>query len=375
MLDVLALVIQTPKCLPPLVWGPPGIGKTARVQTLAKVLELPMEVVIGSIREPQDFSGLVIPKEDGLHCEPPPFARRLAEAKKGLLFLDEMSCAPPAVQAAMLRLTLEKTVGDLTLPDDVKIVACANPPDQAAGGWDLALPLANRFVHLRQSSPSAKEWGDWLLGQSDGTEDIPKLDLEKWEKCFSRSKTLFAGFVRKNGDMLAEDIDKVAGRFPAAFSTPRTMECASRLYATTVCAGRTDLQMALLMGAIGEGVATQFLAWVRDADLPDPEDLIKSPTSWKPDPKRPDVTFTVLNSVAIAAVETSYSAKEKLVRWRQAWKVMKQAVGQGKDLVIMAAKTLAKEQNRPAGGLNDPEVKDMIMSLRDVVRDSGAFSS
>jgi len=43
---------------------------------------------------------------------------------------------------------LERVVGDVTLPEDVSVIAAANPPEQAAGGWDLSAPLANRFCHL-----------------------------------------------------------------------------------------------------------------------------------------------------------------------------------------------------------------------------------
>ena len=38
-------------------------------------------------------------------------ATRLCEAAEGLLFLDELTTAPPAVQAAMLRVVLERVVG------------------------------------------------------------------------------------------------------------------------------------------------------------------------------------------------------------------------------------------------------------------------
>jgi len=50
------------------------------------------------------------------------------------------------VQAALLRVVLERAVGDLTLPDEVAVVAAANPPEQAADGWDLSQPtrLPNR---------------------------------------------------------------------------------------------------------------------------------------------------------------------------------------------------------------------------------------
>ena len=110
--------------------------------------------MIASIREPSDFAGLpIIDRGDGSRAPsvvfaPPSWATALADAGRGLAFFDEISTAPPAVQAAMLRVVLERTVGDLTLPDDVSIVAAANPPDQAADGWDLSPPLANRFCHL-----------------------------------------------------------------------------------------------------------------------------------------------------------------------------------------------------------------------------------
>ena len=117
---------------------------------------LPCETVIASIREPSDFAGLPIVVGDGVRFAPPAWARRLAEAGHGLLFLDELSTAPPAVQAALLRVVLERAVGDLTLPDEVAVVAAANPPEQAADGWDLSAPLANRLCHLAwQTDPRA----------------------------------------------------------------------------------------------------------------------------------------------------------------------------------------------------------------------------
>ena len=80
---------------------------------------------------------------------PPDWAVRLVRAGRGLLFLDELSTAPPAVQAALLRVVLERRVGALQLPAGaVRIVAAANPRVGAADGWELSPPLANRFVHL-----------------------------------------------------------------------------------------------------------------------------------------------------------------------------------------------------------------------------------
>ena len=123
-----ALGVAVAARVPVLLWGAPGTGKTATIRAMAEQMGWPCETVIASIREPSDFAGLPIVVGDGVRFAPPGWARRLAETGHGLLFLDELSTAPPAVQAALLRVVLERVVGDLALPDEVSVVAAANPP-------------------------------------------------------------------------------------------------------------------------------------------------------------------------------------------------------------------------------------------------------
>src|SRR3954468_24601078 len=147
-----ALTLAVAADLPVLLWGEPGIGKTATLTQLAEGFGLPLTTVIASVHEPSDFAGLPIVGDDpavqGVPMAPPDWAVRLVRAGKGLLFLDELSTATPAVQAALLRVVLERRVGALQLPPGVRIVAAANPRASAADGWELSPPLANRFVHL-----------------------------------------------------------------------------------------------------------------------------------------------------------------------------------------------------------------------------------
>ena len=71
---------------------------------------------------------------------------------------------------------LERTVGDLPLPDGVTVIAAANPPELAADGWDLAAPLANRFCHLDWSI-DARQSAERILGGFP-LAVIPALDDE-----------------------------------------------------------------------------------------------------------------------------------------------------------------------------------------------------
>src|ERR1700744_5554724 len=145
---VAALTVAVAARVPVLLWGAPGTGKTSAIRAMADAAGLPCETVIASIREPSDFAGLPVVVGQGVRFAPPAWAQRLAAAGRGLPFLGELSTAPPALQAALVRVVVERVVADLDLPAEVAVVAAANPPEQAADGWDLSAPLANRLCHL-----------------------------------------------------------------------------------------------------------------------------------------------------------------------------------------------------------------------------------
>ncbi|GAB3827967.1 hypothetical protein GCM10027610_012050 [Dactylosporangium cerinum] len=155
-----ALTLAVAADLPVLLWGEPGIGKTAALTQLAEALDLPLTTVIASVHEPSDFSGLPVVGDDpavqGVPMAPPDWAVRLVRAGRGLLFLDELSTAPPAVQAALLRLVLERRVGALRLPPGVRIVAAANPgrPRRTAGSSARRSPTGSSTSSGRTTTTS-----------------------------------------------------------------------------------------------------------------------------------------------------------------------------------------------------------------------------
>src|SRR2546425_3445582 len=127
------------------LWGDPGIGKSALIQAAAEADGVPCETVIGSLREPSDFAGLPVVADDGVRLEPPAWAKRLQAAEAGYLFLDELSTSPPAVQAAMLGVALERRGGGLLLPRAVQGVAGGQPPGAGARRPGLTPPPPDRF--------------------------------------------------------------------------------------------------------------------------------------------------------------------------------------------------------------------------------------
>ena len=349
-----ALGVAVAARVPVLLWGAPGTGKTSAIRAMADAMDLPCETVIASIREPSDFAGLPIVVGDVVRFAPPAWARRLAEAGRGLLFLDELSTAPPAVQAALLRVVLERAVGDLTLPDEVAVVAAANPPEQAADGWDLSAPLANRLCHLswqaHQRSVADGLAGGWAAPQ------VPLLP-DGWQAEEISSLGLVAAFLHVRPALAcAPPTDAAsAGR---GWPSPRTWEMAARLMAAAGASGTSDeARSALIRGAVGDGAGVEFLAWLAEMDLPDPEAVLADPASFLL-PSRGDRAYA-----AVAAVAAVVAADPTPQRWVAGWQVLGKAAETAPDVAAVAARTLAR--CRPDGVALPAEVRLFAPVLRD----------
>ena len=98
--------------IPTIYWGPPGVGKTAWLRQVASTLNLRVETLIGSCMDPTDILGFPVKGDKGVSWALPEWWMNLEEG--GVLYLDELSCSPPAVQAAMLRLVGERSAHDKT---------------------------------------------------------------------------------------------------------------------------------------------------------------------------------------------------------------------------------------------------------------------
>ncbi|MFH9352394.1 AAA family ATPase [Kitasatospora sp. NPDC017646] len=333
-----ALTLAVAADLPVLLWGEPGIGKTAALNQLAEALELPLTTVIASVHEPSDFSGLPIvgddPAQQGVPLAPPDWAVRLVRAGRGLLFLDELSTAPPAVQAALLRLVLERRIGALQLPPGVRIVAAANPRSSAADGWELSPPLANRFVHLQ-----------WVhdhevvvrgLGGVWPVATLPRLDPAELSAAVAFARRAVCELLTVRPELvhrLPTSETKRGGAWPS----PRSWDMTLRLIAFATAAGSSREVLSLLVrGTVGDGPGLELMASMDRMDLPDPEQLLADPAGAVL-PERGDLRQVVLDGV-VAAVRN----RPERARWDAAWAVLVRAMETGApDVLVVPATTLA----------------------------------
>jgi hypothetical protein len=348
-----ALAVCVTAGVPVVLWGSPGTGKTSVVRALGASFGWPVEVVVGSIREPTDFAGLPVVVDGGVRLAAPAWAGRLAAAGHGLLFLDELTTAPPAVQAAMLRVVLERVVGDLELPPGVRVVAAANPPEQAADGWELAAPLANRLVHL-----------DWPVDAAAVAEGLavgfPALSADRYSTPdplrLVAARAAVAAFLKVRPALVLQ-VPSIAATAGRGWPSPRSWEAVAVLWGTCDTVGADpDVRAALVTGAVGEGAGIEFLSWLANADLPDPEAVLADPDSFEL-PERSDRAFAVLTAVASVAI-----AHGDADSWAAAWRVLAKATTAAPDVATLVAQSLAAA--RPHGAALPSQVLELMPVLR-----------
>lgn len=141
-----------------MIWGPPGIGKSSIVAQAAAERGIDVLDLRLSQLAPTDLRGLPVPENGIARWFPPEFLPRDGE---GILFLDEINMAPPAMQGVAQQLILDRRVGSYRVPDGWLIWAAGNRKSDRAAVFDMPSALANRFVHLdvEPDLESFKRWG------------------------------------------------------------------------------------------------------------------------------------------------------------------------------------------------------------------------
>ena len=305
----------------PIVWGPPGIGKTAMINKLAKDVSY-------TIKEaPNDFLAEVLPDTYGkvfqgrkvfpvrlIICNPtdmkgipvfdteykeavwvmtglfptaekalweleykitsllsdgrevhPSLITRLERAlhdQHALLFMDEITQAPQTVQHSALQILLDRSSGTYDLPDAVDVICAGNRASDKAGSHSMSSVLGSRLVHFYIECPSVDEF----------LEIASNIDFEP----------SVMGYLKAQPDMLYTfDPTKFTGAgetHDATFACPRTWEMVSDLLKIT---NNADILETIIPGMIG-GVANDFLSWLKMyKNLADPDAYLDGSVSLK----------------------------------------------------------------------------------------------
>jgi hypothetical protein len=260
----------------PLLKGSPGGGKSETVHKIAEHFNLQLIDIRLSQCDPTDLAGFPTVTKDGKadylpmkHF--PIVGDKLPEGKAGwLLFLDEATSAPPAIQAAAYKLVLDRMVGSHHLHEKCAIVLAGNLETDGAIVHEMSTALQSRLMHLELMIDN-NEWLDWAVAN--------KVDHR------------ITSFIKFKPGML---YTFKADHTDCTYACPRTWSFANRLLAHTE---DHDL-LPTLAGTISEGVAREFLAFskIYESLLTIPQ-ITADPTGVKV-PDEPGILFALTGSIA-----------------------------------------------------------------------------
>jgi hypothetical protein len=267
---------------PVMLWGPPGVGKSQIIAQVAERHGVPMIDIRLSQMEPSDLRGIPFRVDDRVEWAVPamlPDAER--HGPQGILFLDEITSAPPSVSAAAYQLILDRRLGAYQVPPGWAIFAAGNRQGDRGVTYTMPAPLANRFSHFEVEA-NLDDWVAWAYSNHIDERLI--------------------GFLRFRPELLF-DFDPAHN--PVAFPSPRSWEFAHR--ALQKFGDHPELLLPTLQACVGPAAGLELNAFVENLDrMPDLDAILRGEDVAVP--HEVDLQYAVASALVGRAIRAKGSA-------------------------------------------------------------------
>jgi hypothetical protein len=364
--------------LPSLMWSEPGMGKTAMIKAAARATGLPFERLSPAERGEGAWGVVPVPGADGfLHFPPADWTSKFTSG--GLIFLDEIQTAPPMIQAPLLGMVQLRVVGSHTLGPRTRVIGAANETRDAAGGWDLAPALANRFGHFDFEGLDSNSWVEGLLGGFGSGETVNPADpmieearvIKAWPSADAMSRGLIGGFITRRPELLHRRPEKAAAASSRSWPSRRSVEYAAVALASAQVHGLNEIDTdEMVSGFVGQGWVTEFRTWRANADLPDPADLLDGKVKFQHEERRLDRSLAVLSSCAALVIPEK--AANRVARAAKCWELIGQVAKDTADVAIPAARALIHNKvTAQLGQVVGDAAKPVLFKLHPVLTAAG----
>lgn len=242
-----------------MLWGQPGVGKSAAIKQIAQRIqdETNKKVNVTDVRlllfNPIDLRGIPVADEDegvkvARWLRPYIFKMDPSDDVINILFLDEISAAPPSVQAAAYQITLDKKVGEHKLPNNTIVIAAGNRVSDHSVAYKMPKALSNRLLHFDITC----DFDDWKIWAIDN--NIHPMILG------------YLAFMPDHLNTFNASNDALA------YATPRSWEMVSNLL-NYVSEDIDDIYHQIC-GLVGSGIAIELRTWNKVyRKLPKVEDI------------------------------------------------------------------------------------------------------
>jgi len=270
---------------PVMIWGPPGVGKSQVIAQAAARHGAPVIDIRLSQMEPSDLRGIPFRVGDRVEWAIPamlPDAER--DPRYGVLFLDEITSAPPSVSAAAYQLILDRHLGAYQIPEGWAIFAAGNRQGDRGVTYTMPAPLANRFSHF-EIEVNLDDWVSWAYAHG--------IDER------------LVAFLRFRPELLF-DFDPAHN--PVAFPSPRSWEFAHR--ALKKFEDTPTLLLDTLKACVGAAAGIELFAFIENLErLPDLDAVLRGEDV--PPPEEVDLQYAVASALVGRAVRAKDTPQAK----------------------------------------------------------------
>lgn len=245
-----------------MIWGAPGLGKSW-------VLRQEADRAFGdqgddrdkyfrdirlTLADPTRLMGMPAIRGDTAVWLPPSdvpsYSRKDEFYNKGVLALEELPSAAPAVQVTAHRLVHDRRIEETKLLDGWFIIALGNRRSDNALVYEMKSPLANRFMAHIVVKPDIDAWKVWAFQNNIAPEII--------------------SFLSWKPNLL---LDMKVAAESEAWPSPRSWEYCSKIL--RIYTDNRKLLKIMVRDCIGKGPAAEFWGYLGVyKDLPDPKDIL-----------------------------------------------------------------------------------------------------
>jgi hypothetical protein len=183
-------------------------------------------------------------------------------------------------------LILDRRLGDYIVPDGWAILAAGNRAEDKAYTFELAGPLCNRFTHTELGVPQIDDWVDWAIAKGVDSRIITFLKYKP-------------SFIYKFDSKLKDK----------AFPTPRSWA----RYCSPLIQEIEDYNqlLTLISSAVGEGVATECVAYLKLTKQINLKDILEHPEKIKTITAI-DVKYSLISALAEAVKKETKTSLPKV---------------------------------------------------------------
>lgn len=287
----------------PLIYGLPGVGKTAVFRQLAQQTGRRFLQCILRQMMPEDLGGVPVPSkivigDETLDCVVKLLSEEIirAQHEPSVVLLDEFNHAGHDVMGAA-----QEWINNP--PANCWMVAASNPVEASTNGVELAAPVINRMCRFDWERPVEDRRAGWQNGFRDyPVSRLPLVEPDYLDTYGKRWGELMCGFEDRFPHLFG---DQAFHRDPTKASEPwpsdRSWTNVGKLMCGCDSVGANgDTRAACVRGCVGDAASREFLAWVEAQDLPDPYAILEKRQTVKLD-GRFDIDLAIVNSVLGAA--------------------------------------------------------------------------